>query len=650
MLAEPTLEDLRELYARMRTIAVVGCSSDPLKPANYVPRYLRAYGYRIVPVNPRATELLGEPCRASLLDVEEPVDVVQVFRPEHEAVTIVAEALAIRAGCMWLQLGLRSDEAGRIARAAGMMFVMDRCMGVVHGQLGLGPGLHLGDEWHRGLDPVAVRTASDQPVLRATAGPAAGRTFATTRELVLGRGENLDGNGEGRIADDPELSRRHARISRNAGYQVMIEDLGSTNGTYVNGARVTEQVLSIGDTIQLGTTTLELATPTASPALSAVHDRTALAQATSLHVLPALRAGDATALRSEFPVFERVAYLNAGSDGPVPRRALEAASARMGLVLAQGRAGDEHARQLRSLDAALRRRYAAALGCDVDEVALTGSTSDGINTVLAGLHLRRRDEILTSDEEQLSMLAPLAAIAKRYGVDVRTVPFDQVAGEVGPRTRLVACSHVSWISGRVANVEAIVAAGAPLLLDGAQALAAIAVDVRALGCDYYAASGQKWLCGPDGSGCLFVRRDRLQTLTPPWPSMLSLGDAQDPSQLVFHASARRFDTAPVSGPLATWALAAMEVLDDAGPAWIHERGPTLAQTLAARLRERGLTVAPRGPSTLVSWVAQDPEATVARLADAGVVVRSIVARGLVRASVGAWNDAEDLARLVAAAA
>ena len=412
---------------------------------------------------------------------------------------------------------------------------------------------------------------------------------------------------------------------------------------------IDEQVLSVGDVIQLGATTLELATPMAQPpASSAVRDRAEIANATSMQVLPTLPARDAAALRSEFPVCERVAYLNAGSDGPVPRRALAAASARMGLVLEQGRTGDENARQLRALDAALRGRYAALLGCDVDEVALTGSTHDGINTVLAGLHLRRRDEILTSDEEHISLIAPLAAVAKRNGVDVRVAPLEELAGEVGARTRLVACSHVSWMTGRVADVAAIKQTGAPLLLDGAQALGAVAVDVAALGCDYYASSGQKWLCGPDGSGCLFVRRDRLHTITPPWPSVLSLGDAQDPSQLVFHASARRFDTTPVSGPLATWALASLEVLGAAGLRWVHDRGAELAAALARELAERGLSVAPRGPSTLVSWAAQDPEAVVARLAERSVVVRSILARGLVRASVGAWNSEEDLARLVAA--
>jgi L-cysteine/cystine lyase len=645
-MAEQDLDELRALYARMRTIAVVGCSSDRLKPGSFVPRYLRAYGYRIVPVNPARDELFGSRCVASLLEIEDEVDVVQVFRPAQEAPGIAADAVAIGAGCLWLQLGIESVEAARIARAGGLAVVMDRCMGVVHGQLGLGPGLHLGDEWHRGLDPGRAHSPAEQPVLRGTAGPASGHTIPTTGPLVIGR----EGEDAGRIADDPELSRVHARVRRDRHDQVVIEDLGSVNGTYVNGARVSEQVLAVGDVVQVGACSLELTLPAAPARAVDARDRASLAAVSGVHAIGSLLAASEQSLRAEFPVFERAVYMNAGSDGPAPRRALEAAAARIGVVLDQGRASDVHARQLRSIEAALRSAYAGVLGASPNEVALTRATHDGINTVLCGLHLRRRDEILTSDEEHLSLLAPLAAVAKRFGVDVRTVPFDELAGAVGPRTRLVACSHVSWITGRVADVPAIVAAGAPVLLDGAQALGAIPVDVTALGCDYYAASGQKWLCGPEGTGCLYVRGDRQRTLSAPWPSALTVGEATRGADIVFHAEARRFDTTPVIAPLATWALAALEVLAEAGFDWVLERGPSLAATLADGLAGRGLDVAPRGPSTLVSWSAADPERVVARLAEHSVVVRGIVDRGLVRASVGAWNSAEDVERLTRLAA
>ena len=640
-MAEPTLEDIRALYERMRTIAVVGCSSDPTKAGNYVPRYLRAYGYEVRPVNPRQSELLGQRCYESLAEIDEPIDVVQVFRRGEDAPDVARDAVAVGAHCLWLQLGIRSEEAMRIAREAGLMAVSDRCMGVVHGQLGLGPGVHLGDEWHRGLDPIVPRTSREQPYLLVTAGPDEGHVIPTDSVLVIGR----EGKGPGRITGDREISRAHLRLSRTETDQIRIEDLGSSNGTYVNGARTDEHVLTIGDTVQIGATALELRTPEARTTRSAVHDRAQLNQVVAARAASAVAERDPAAFRGEFPVFERVAYLNAGSDGPVPRRALDAASEHMRLVLAEGRAGDAYLRRLRTTQNALRAGYARALGCDPEDVALTSGTHDGINTVLWGLHLRRRDEILTSDEEHVSLRAPLTAVCKRLGVDVRTVPLAALADEVGPRTRLVACSHVSWVTGQTADVAQIAATGVPVLVDGAQALGAVPVDVQALGCDYYAASGQKWLCGPQGTGCLYVRASRLRTLTPPWPSASSLGDVRDPSELVYHAGAPRFDTAGPSGPLATWALASLEVLEAAGLDWVTERGPMLARSLADQLAGRGVAVAARGDSTLVSWAHDDPEGLVARLGDAGIVVRSIPGRGLVRASVGAWNSQEDLETL-----
>jgi uncharacterized protein len=133
-------ERLLEIYARTKTIAVVGASADQSKPAHEIPRYLQSQGYRIVPVNPRGGEILGESVASSLDDVEGPVDVVDVFRPADEAPAIAEQAIEIGARVLWLQLGIASPEAKRLAEAAGLTVVMNRCMGATHGQLGLGPG------------------------------------------------------------------------------------------------------------------------------------------------------------------------------------------------------------------------------------------------------------------------------------------------------------------------------------------------------------------------------------------------------------------------------------------------------------------------------------------------------------------------------
>jgi L-cysteine/cystine lyase len=355
---------------------------------------------------------------------------------------------------------------------------------------------------------------------------------------------------------------------------------------------------------------------------------------------------DASDFRAEFPVLERVAYLNSGTDGPVPRRGFEAAAAQLRRELEEGRASRRHFDRILGLAAALRERLAAALGCEPADVALTGSTTDGMSTALSALPIGRGDEVLTSDVEHPGLLAPLEAARRRHGFDVRFVPFDELAGEVGPRTKLVACSHVSWADGRIVDVDALRSTGAALLFDGAQGLGAVPLDMRAMGCDFYAASGQKWLCGPDGSGSLYVRPDVSEALDPPWPSYASLADSSRASELLPHPGARRFDMGVAAGPPTAWCVAAIELLQEAGLDWVTDRAASMAGRLADMLAERGFSVAPRGRSTLVSWRSPDPEGDVGRLAADGVVVRYLPGRGLVRASVGAWTSEEDLERLM----
>jgi L-cysteine/cystine lyase len=359
---------------------------------------------------------------------------------------------------------------------------------------------------------------------------------------------------------------------------------------------------------------------------------------------------DPAAFRSQFPVLEKLSYLNAGTEGPLSRRAADAARARIELETTGGRCGPEYFESLMDLAARLREAYAGVLGADPVDVALTGSTTDGVNTILSGLDLRPGDEILTSDEEHPGLLAPLGRARLRHGVSVRLAPFAELAGQVNASTRLIACSHVSWVGGMVADVESLVATGVPVLLDAAQAVGAVPVDVRALGCDFYAGSGQKWLCGPEGSGCLYVKRERLDELVVPWPGYSSVADAKDALSFEPAENAARLDHGFPPGLRSAWALESMAVLGEPGLDWVHERAATLAASLAASLAERGLEVLPRGRSTLVSWEVADPEAEVERLRGEGFVVRQIPAFGVVRASVGAWSSEDELESLVATSA
>lgn len=355
-------------------------------------------------------------------------------------------------------------------------------------------------------------------------------------------------------------------------------------------------------------------------------------------------------LRSQFPVLERLAYLNAGSVGPIPQAAADAAHAELRAALHEGRAGTAHFERALALAERLRARIAGLLGCDAWEVALTGATTDGVNAVIGGLELGPGDEVLTSDEEHPGVLAPLGLARRRSGVEVRVVPFDELANGVGPRTRLVACSHVSWLTGRVVDSAALSQCGAPVLLDGAQGLGAVRTHVRELGCHYYAASGQKWLCGPIGSGYLFVREERIDDLSPTAAGYGTVSDPLRALDLPLRAGAARFDAGFPDIARSAWALAALDVFADAGVDQVHTRAANLAARLAERLAERGLTVAPRGRSTLVSWETPDNEAEATRLREEGMLLRHLPGTPYLRASVGAWSSEEELERLAVLAA
>jgi predicted CoA-binding protein len=115
-----------------KTIAIVGLSGNPLRASNFVGFYLKRHGYRVIPVNPRETEILGEKSYKTLADVKEPVDIVNVFRAPDALPAIAAEAVAIRAKSLWCQFTVVNEEGGRIAEKGGLSVVMDRCLKVEH--------------------------------------------------------------------------------------------------------------------------------------------------------------------------------------------------------------------------------------------------------------------------------------------------------------------------------------------------------------------------------------------------------------------------------------------------------------------------------------------------------------------------------------
>lgn len=358
---------------------------------------------------------------------------------------------------------------------------------------------------------------------------------------------------------------------------------------------------------------------------------------------------DAAALRASFPVLGRVAYLNAGTDGPLPAAGVRAAAAELEREADGGRT-HRHFERRGELNSSLRAAYASILACAAEDIALTTCTSEGLSLVIEGLRLGPGAEILTSDEEHPGLLGTLSAAAQVHGVSVREAPWMELAEAVGPRTALVACSHVSWMTGRHAPT-ALAELDVPLLLDGAQGIGAVPTDVHALGCAAYAGAGQKWLCGPDGTGMLYVSPGLRERLAVTRRGYANLTDPGAGLQARLHDDARRLDTLSLSAEAVACALAAVDVLTEAGWPAVHERARRLAASLAEQLAAHGraLAVEPaeqRAGATLVSFWSADPAGERERLAERGVVLRDIPGRPWLRASVGAWNDENDLARLL----
>jgi len=135
-----TIAQLRHILKNSHTIAIVGLSADWWRPSYFAAKYMQEHGYRIIPVNPKYTEVLGEKCYPTLAAILEPVDIVDVFRKSEDCAPIAKQAVAIGAKTLWLQLGVENTEAQQIAEAAGLAVVMNRCVKIEYARLfgGLG--------------------------------------------------------------------------------------------------------------------------------------------------------------------------------------------------------------------------------------------------------------------------------------------------------------------------------------------------------------------------------------------------------------------------------------------------------------------------------------------------------------------------------
>lgn len=375
-------------------------------------------------------------------------------------------------------------------------------------------------------------------------------------------------------------------------------------------------------------------------------------------------------LRAELPAIRDRVYLNTGTSGPMPERSLKAACDLLEWIAREGFASPPVLSAYSRTLAEAREKLASVLSCDPGSIALTHSTSDGIGIVAAGIDWQAGDEVIISDLEHISGIAPWMLLAKRKGIVVRNLQSEggrlaaeRIVQAITPKTKLICVSHVSYATGAVLPVQEICRtarrAGAWVVVDGAQAVGHLPVDVTALECDFYALPGQKWLLGPEGTGALYVAPQALEAIEPARIGWASL--AHDPGQageeeIRLHPDARRFETGTIHAPAFRALTESIRMLEAIGWNAIFQRALHLADLAREQLAQiPGVRiVTPKAEASgLLTFAIDgiDPERVVKEVwSNHRIVIRSIPSFAALRAAFHAFNDQDDVEALTSAIA
>ena len=303
-------------------------------------------------------------------------------------------------------------------------------------------------------------------------------------------------------------------------------------------------------------------------------------------------------LRDSMSVTRDAIYLNTGWAGPPP----EAVARRIQTALEEERSvGPASLAGLRAANRVREEAQSAVaklLNVDVEEILLTHGTTEGVHVVLYGFPWRPGDELVTCNLEHPAIATAATVLRERYGVSVKKleVPADAAEAQmtelfsaaIGPQTRMVALSHVQYSCGLRLPIRSIADAahrvGALLLADGAQTAGQIPLDLRQLGADFYAISGQKWLFGPEGTGALFIARDLSRSLEPLFTTHpLADAWAERVKPFGIHYPLQRFSTASQSTALVAGFAEAARVLLEIGVEVIEAKTNALADGFRSRV-------------------------------------------------------------------
>lgn len=368
------------------------------------------------------------------------------------------------------------------------------------------------------------------------------------------------------------------------------------------------------------------------------------------------------------PAAAAVRYLNTGSAGPLLTVAADAIAAAIDHELRAGRAAASAWQEFLDSRHRLRTALAALLGGGAHEVAFTHNTTEGLNIALWGLPWRGGERLLITSLEHDAGIAAAAAVARRYSlqldvIDVRYGETEETLAALDralqrPATALLT-SHVAWSTGAVLPIAQMTplahAHGCAVIVDGAQAVGALNVDVHALDVDAYAFNGYKFLLGPEGTGGLFVAERWHDRMTVTFGGAFGADpttiDASRPLTLKPAEGAARYESGSLSRPLLAGLLATAE--HHRVDASATDRIAATVQYAAARLDELGAVIhTPPSRAGLLSFSVQglDARAAVAELEGVGVIVRNIPQTNWLRISCAAFVTAEDIDALVTALA
>lgn len=361
-------------------------------------------------------------------------------------------------------------------------------------------------------------------------------------------------------------------------------------------------------------------------------------------------------LRAAIPALDETVYLNTGASGPSPHRVIEAAQRELERHEDDAHAHDDPYKFAFDRFDETRAAVADFVGAVPDEIALTNSTTDGINVVASAIDWESGDVIVRPDFEHAGGILPWKRFQREHGVEIRVVetaggriPSDAYTEAVAD-ARLVVFSAITWTHGTRLPVAELVEiahdAGAEVLVDAVQVPGQTPLDVSEWGAEFVAAAGHKWLLGPWGAGFLYVEESAANDLEPAAVGYRSVEDSYA-SQPTYKPGARRFEVGTASpGPYAGL-REAIDVVESIGIDTIESRIRELTAYLKEELGEDRLLSPREFESGLVTIRAEDPEATVERLAASGVVVRALPIPNTIRASVHAFNTRDDLDALLA---